>query len=1320
MNKEIKISFPNKNVAKLRAEIRDFYARYEIPLRKCKQISETQQNSIEDYENKSSIVNNVSSNPNSKLMQNINENESQSIFDDKSYLENYDLINKKRNSFRDCFKILDRNIDLRITNYHIREETNEEFQRRKYLEAQEKVKEIEKDNRNNKKKLTLPSPNVKGKESLLAKNFIEENKSDEKLRIQEIKPSSLYFLVEPKYNSYLKWVVSILQLLKDLHFCDSQTGKSIVANIYPQKDNFPIISKTGKYWIKLYFMGKPRKIEIDDLIPCNKYEEFIFPRCDKLEEIWPALFTKAILKLHTYKRKSKYAEEVGDLSIIYSLTGFPTEKIVINSTRLNSLERLMLSNENYLSKKKFLACMSWKEEIINTPALPQKTNLASNTGGNYVSNINPNIVNNNSSTVTPKQKVLTKLSSKNSLASLTSNTINETDENTSDPRKTLVNYSSIINPKPNVENKASSTSNFLKFLTQREKNLKVENKNPIAKESSPSLKSRELPTPTLKVVDEFNEDNKINDSGSNYFVGGEFDSAKKTNPFNNNENKDEIPGKKASKKYLDFVSRLKNIYTENKFKGLRSRRASVINVNFKMKDELINSTKGESNYNNINNNISSSNQNNINIQEEKLSSPFRRPDNSFKTSKHIIKYDINIDSIANNEVKNLREDLIYNYIYPILDFFDNKKFNMSRLKPIDLSDIKKMAKDAKTPGIYKQLSKEDKKKYLEKLLELKQKQKELKNKRIEELKKEGRRYYFLKLRNNSIGTPKLDFSVPYTDQEIYMAKKCLENKWDFPPPAYYDEYEANKYNNMNTESCENTSVHITNFLKEEEKENLNNINNEINSRQKVMSKNKNRLEVIEELMKVSGDVSNLNLNSRLHSPSNRSNLKDSKIKEKNKVGFNFNGEVLNTQNNLVDIDDKTINYLNVQMTDPLGIDKVFDQNYFLSKNTEEKAKEVHGPKANKNKCTWNKDVYMNIINHNLKQYETSIEPITRYHGGLWLTYQDFKNNFNFFILMHSPHGFKNKLICNSSWTYNNDIFEYNQEFSVIYLNNFSYYPDKVTNISNSNEDNISSNSNNSIASSFHIEENKNKKACLLILFEPNSACLASNEFDDSFFYANFDLIDSYGKEIQSNIVLNKFYSTYFNENLEMEKNYFLQLKSFFCPFGFNFNVYSDHNIDAMDYSIYLNKFLNYKTKSFKIEHPTLEKNRLSLISKFKIKLLEKTYLRITLNHTDKLSKKFTEMYLYVGKNSHNKKRINFDLNEKLLFEPLPDHEDYILAIVINPPYNILENALDVSFVYDKESARIDLIDMAEPFKICDRIRGNKYGIVFKEFIFVKF
>ena len=114
-------------------------------------------------------------------------------------------------------------------------------------------------------------------------------------------------------------------------------------------------------------MGKPRKIEIDDRIPCNKSEDFVLPRCENIEEIWPALFTKALLKLYSYKFSHGLYNELTDLSFIYSLLGFHVEKIQMNSSKAKYMDHFFIDQQgkdinNF--KITTFACMNFFEEDL--------------------------------------------------------------------------------------------------------------------------------------------------------------------------------------------------------------------------------------------------------------------------------------------------------------------------------------------------------------------------------------------------------------------------------------------------------------------------------------------------------------------------------------------------------------------------------------------------------------------------------------------------------------------------------------------------------------------------------------------------------------------------------------------------------------------------------------------------------------------------------------------------------------------------------------------------------------------------------------------
>lgn len=107
-------------------------------------------------------------------------------------------------------------------------------------------------------------------------------------------------------------------------------------------------------------MGKERLVEIDDRMPCSNKGQPILPRTTDHNEIWPQLLTKALLKVYSYKwyaANCQYDSEIGDGSIVYSLTGLVPERVAIEDlSQAQELLRKHLSDEYYFGKKAYLTC----------------------------------------------------------------------------------------------------------------------------------------------------------------------------------------------------------------------------------------------------------------------------------------------------------------------------------------------------------------------------------------------------------------------------------------------------------------------------------------------------------------------------------------------------------------------------------------------------------------------------------------------------------------------------------------------------------------------------------------------------------------------------------------------------------------------------------------------------------------------------------------------------------------------------------------------------------------------------------------------------
>ena len=94
-------------------------------------------------------------------------------------------------------------------------------------------------------------------------------------------------------------------------------------------------------------------------MPVSNNDEFFFPRCETLEEIWPALLTKALIKLYSYKIISNKYYEIGDLEPFYALTGYiPT---ILKEIKIENKNK-ELNEEEDKNKSKIIETNSKKDE----------------------------------------------------------------------------------------------------------------------------------------------------------------------------------------------------------------------------------------------------------------------------------------------------------------------------------------------------------------------------------------------------------------------------------------------------------------------------------------------------------------------------------------------------------------------------------------------------------------------------------------------------------------------------------------------------------------------------------------------------------------------------------------------------------------------------------------------------------------------------------------------------------------------------------------------------------------------------------------------
>ena len=675
LDKLIQKQMPKKNSYKFRMKVHECYQE-ELQIRKKKLEEQNEENELNDNNNKNE--------------------------ESENSLENKDefLI------YRDFFKILDNPLNIQVVNFIKRIETEEEMA--------ERIKKLEEEYQHH-------SQNDKSKKNKTRLSKIQNDIVQEKIEITIPSPTNIN--LKEGAPPYFRWLGSIFQIIKDRNLLDVKTGENIWAKIYPQKNGVPIYNKNGHYIVKLHHMGKLRAIEIDDRMPLSIKDEYFFPRCESLEELWPALLTKALMKLYSYKIISNNFKEIGDPEPFYALTGYiPTLIKEINIKGNGNNKLLKQSKIEEIDSKKDESSNKDKEnkEIVN-----DNNNINEN-------NIKEKEVNINNNENNAKEDENNNNEEKN-----------EKKDEKIEQNEDIVQQEKENNNEINIRKETFSFfENALNDKNYSEHNYLIECFRSI---DGPFYKINN----DLTNLDEEEEEEIINQMHINDNQE-KNDEEKEPKENDNNINNEQIP-----EEYNDIKVKDNNIENIKEDQNQKNRINSI-----RQKTNFLNSMRGKTT----------------------ISSDVSMAETGKLPFKHLNE---NLQDFS------MEYNLYKGILYDIVDFFDNKEYNMDRLQPIDFSDLKAMLKNFNKNNVFKQLNREEKKDYITNLKKIKEQQKMLKAQRIENLKLKGEQYYAMKIQNN--GIEKTNYTSKYNETEIQMAKKCLLNKWEFPPMEYLDEkYEEKK------------------------------------------------------------------------------------------------------------------------------------------------------------------------------------------------------------------------------------------------------------------------------------------------------------------------------------------------------------------------------------------------------------------------------------------------------------------------------------------------------------------------------------------------
>ena len=146
-------------------------------------------------------------------------------------------------------------------------------------------------------------------------------------------------------SEFMRSLLSIVHYVYECHRASKTQTPQLVEEpspwdcIYPKaKDGIPIYNPSGKYIVKLFWLGAWRKIVIDDRVPVDASGKPLLVSSPFPLEIWPLLVCKALLKVASFSYKEhEGACDTGDFDILCTLRGWIPEKLPIRNKSISNL-----------------------------------------------------------------------------------------------------------------------------------------------------------------------------------------------------------------------------------------------------------------------------------------------------------------------------------------------------------------------------------------------------------------------------------------------------------------------------------------------------------------------------------------------------------------------------------------------------------------------------------------------------------------------------------------------------------------------------------------------------------------------------------------------------------------------------------------------------------------------------------------------------------------------------------------------------------------------------------------------------------------------
>ena len=382
------------------------------------------------------------------------------------------------------------------------------------------------------------------------------------------------------------------------------------------------------------------------------------------------------------------------------------------------------------------------------------------------------------------------------------------------------------------------------------------------------------------------------------------------------------------------------------------------------------------------------------------------------------------------------------------------------------------------------------------------------------------------------------------------------------------------------------------------------------------------------------------------------------------------------------------------------------------------------------------------------------EPRTRAPGGIWLQAGDFPFCFQYFIVFHNEEKIKNKLIHKDLWTDPQNTYKVNEDDIYIRVRDPT-----DEEIQEQQEQEEPAEDEHDKYKNIEKDLKKDNRKHVLVGFSPNPTLKYADKLPR--YYCRLTSIDTSSvmnlraekesKEEDNNIVLSDFkedeelqkeflFSHYFSgQMLKLENIPKLILKpSIYAPLGYNMWLASESKIEIINRSQFFVEEEDLFSKSYQVEQFNVQKEKYTLLFKFdfnptradtecqfslktddkylysfmRMKIIDKAGLEMDPEDDDKplsLNQKLVESTSITTLNAVN--------TEKITFQPNKD-KGYSLICETMAPYDVYFLNLDLDMITNREDLELERIEMVEPLLYTDLYIPYKYGIIFKEKIYV--